>query len=94
MSARQRYAHAPTAFDACPEHCCAALGAKVIAAAGSASKLEVSKTHGGADHAVDYTQPGWQKQVLQLTGGRGVDVIYDPVGMIKGPPPALGVRGG
>jgi threonine dehydrogenase-like Zn-dependent dehydrogenase len=94
MPTRQRYAHAPADLDACPEHCYAALGAKVIAAAGSASKLEVSKTHGGADHAVDYTQPGWQKQVLQLTGGRGVDVIYDPVGMIKGPPAAFGVRGG
>jgi NADPH2:quinone reductase len=33
---------------------------------------------------VDYTKPGWQKTVLELTGGKGVDVIYDPVGMIKG----------
>jgi NADPH2:quinone reductase len=61
-----------------------ALGATVIAAAGSATKLAVSKTYGGADHVVDYTKPGWQKTVLELTGGKGVDVIYDPVGMIKG----------
>jgi NADPH:quinone reductase-like Zn-dependent oxidoreductase len=61
-----------------------ALGATVIAAAGSPTKLAVSKTYGGADHVVDYTKPGWQKTVLELTGGKGVDVIYDPVGMIKG----------
>jgi hypothetical protein len=64
-------------------HPCIALGAKVIAAA-SPAKLEVTKTHGGADHAVDYTRPGWQKDVLKITGGKGVNVVYDPVGMIKG----------
>lgn len=61
-----------------------ALGAKVIAAAGSDAKLEVSKKFGGADYAVDYTKPDWQKEVLKITGGKGVDVIYDPVGLIKG----------
>jgi NADPH:quinone reductase len=61
-----------------------ALGAKVIAAAGSNEKLDIAKKFGGADYAVDYTNPGWQKQVSQITGGKGVDVIYDPVGMIKG----------
>jgi len=60
-----------------------ALGATVIAAAGSQKKLDVAKRHGGADHTVDYTQPGWQKEVLKLTGGKGVDVVYDPVGMIN-----------
>jgi NADPH:quinone reductase-like Zn-dependent oxidoreductase len=39
---------------------------------------------GGADFVVDYTQDGWQKEVLKITGGRGVDVVYDPVGRIKG----------
>ena len=34
---------------------------------------------------MNYTQPSWQQEVLKLTGGKGVDVIYDPVGMIKGP---------
>jgi NADPH2:quinone reductase len=33
---------------------------------------------------VDYTKPNWQKEVMQITGGKGVDVIYDPVGMIRG----------
>jgi len=60
-----------------------ALGAKVIAAAGSDVKLEVSKQYGGADYAVDYSKPDWQKQVLKITGGKGVDVIYDPVGLIR-----------
>ena len=62
-----------------------ALGAKVIAAAGSRDKIDVAVRHGGADYGVDYTQPNWQQEVLKLTGGKGVNVIYDPVGMIKGP---------
>jgi len=60
-----------------------ALGAKVIAAAGSETKLKVSKEQGGADFAVDYTKPDWQKEVLKITGGKGVDVVYDPVGLIR-----------
>ncbi|KAN0113465.1 alcohol dehydrogenase [Russula decolorans] len=59
-----------------------ALGAHVIACA-SPSKLDVARTTGGADFVVDYTQGGWQKEVLKITGGRGVDVVYDPVGRIK-----------
>ena len=61
-----------------------ALGAKVIAAAGSQTKLDVACQLGGADHAVDYTRPGWQKEIMRLTSNKGVDVIYDPVGMING----------
>ncbi|KAJ2925132.1 hypothetical protein H1R20_g11980, partial [Candolleomyces eurysporus] len=60
-----------------------ALGAKVIAAAGSASKIEVAKKFGGADYGVNYSTPGWQKEVLKITGGKGADVIYDPVGLIN-----------
>jgi NADPH:quinone reductase len=59
------------------------LGARVIACA-SPSKLDVARTFGGADFVVDYTKDGWQKEVLKITGGRGVDVVYDPVGRIKG----------
>jgi NADPH:quinone reductase-like Zn-dependent oxidoreductase len=33
---------------------------------------------GGADHVVDYTKPNWQQEVLKITGGKGVDVVYDP----------------
>lgn len=60
-----------------------ALGAKVIAAAGSQEKMDVCKKHGGADYVVNYTSPNWQKQVLEITNGKGVDVIYDPVGRIR-----------
>ena len=60
------------------------LGAKVIAAAGTQEKLDISVKYGGADYAVDYTKSNWQKEVMKITGGKGVDVVYDPVGMIKG----------
>jgi NADPH2:quinone reductase len=49
---------------------------------------------GGADFVVDYTQDGWQKEVLKITGGRGVDVVYDPVGRIKGAIPFTAVLRG
>lgn len=56
-----------------------ALGARVIAAAGGADKGELARAH-GADDTVDYRQDGWSQKVKALTGGRGVDVILDPVG--------------
>jgi NADPH2:quinone reductase len=59
------------------------LGATVIAAAGSQSKLNICKQYGGADYTVDYTKSGWQNEVLQITDGKGVDVVYDPVGRIQ-----------
>ncbi|RIA84971.1 hypothetical protein C1645_782924 [Glomus cerebriforme] len=59
-----------------------ALGAKVIATGGSPEKLAVAKKV-GADHAVNYKDKDWQKQVLKITGGKGVDVVYDPVGLIN-----------
>ncbi|KIM40120.1 hypothetical protein M413DRAFT_446274 [Hebeloma cylindrosporum] len=60
-----------------------ALGAKVIAAAGSQEKVDIAKQFGGADYGVNYSKAGWQKEVLALTKGKGVDVIYDPVGLIN-----------
>jgi NADPH2:quinone reductase len=54
------------------------LGATVIATASTAEKLAVCKKL-GADHVIDYTR-GFREQVKDLTGGRGADVIYDPVG--------------
>lgn len=60
------------------------MGAKVIAAAGSAEKIRISKEYGGADYGIDYTKPEWQKEVMKITGGHGIDVVFDPVGMIKG----------
>lgn len=54
------------------------MGAIVIATAGSDEKLAVVKRE-GADHVINYTH-GFKDQVKALTGGRGADVIYDPVG--------------
>ena len=56
-----------------------ALGAKVIATAGSPGKLEFARAC-GADEALNYSSPAWVDEVKRLTGGRGVDVVYDPVG--------------
>lgn len=55
-----------------------ALGAEVIAAASSAEKLAVAAAH-GADHGVNYAETDLRKAVLDLTGGDGVNVVYDPV---------------
>jgi NADPH:quinone reductase len=56
-----------------------AFGARVIATAGSAEKLEFCRSV-GADHAITYANQGWVEEVKQITAGRGADVIYDPVG--------------
>jgi NADPH2:quinone reductase len=56
-----------------------ALGARVLATASSAPKLEVARAH-GAEKAYDYSTPEWVEQVKRDTGGHGADVIYDPVG--------------
>ncbi|MCJ1309422.1 hypothetical protein MMC25_003081 [Agyrium rufum] len=60
-----------------------AFGAIVIATAGSPRKLEVAKAF-GADHAIDYRVSGWENEVKKLTPkGKGVDIVYDPVGMVE-----------
>ncbi|MGH9659822.1 MAG: NADPH:quinone oxidoreductase family protein [Bryobacteraceae bacterium] len=56
-----------------------ALGARVIATAGSEEKLDFSRRI-GADFALDYSRPDWVDEVKRITGGPGADVIYDPVG--------------
>lgn len=58
-----------------------AVGARVIATAGSKEKLEVAKRF-GADDVVSYDDTDWWKQVLTLTNGEGVDVVYDSVGLV------------
>ncbi|HVB15552.1 MAG TPA: NADPH:quinone oxidoreductase family protein [Stellaceae bacterium] len=55
------------------------LGARVIAAAGSADKLAVARAH-GADELIDYRQESIRDRVRELTAGRGADVVFDPVG--------------
>jgi len=56
-----------------------AMGAKVIAAASSAEKLQVCREH-GADEGIDYSKEDLKDRIKALTGGNGADVIYDPVG--------------
>jgi NADPH:quinone reductase len=56
-----------------------ALGARVIATAGSAEKWDFCLAQ-GAEHALDYRDAAWPDRVKELTGNRGVDVVYDPVG--------------
>jgi NADPH2:quinone reductase len=55
------------------------MGATVIASAGSQAKLDAARNH-GADHLVNYRDCDIRDAVLDITGGRGVDCVYDPVG--------------
>lgn len=55
------------------------MGATVIATAGSDEKLEIPASY-GADHLINYRTDDFKQRVKEITGGRGVDVIYDPVG--------------
>jgi len=56
-----------------------AMGARVIAAAGSDAKLEFAKEL-GADEVVDYSKSDLRNELRLLTDGAGADVVYDPVG--------------
>ena len=56
-----------------------AAGATVIATAGSDEKVEVCRRL-GADHAVNYKTQDFAEEVKRVTGGRGADVVFDPVG--------------
>jgi NADPH2:quinone reductase len=56
-----------------------AMGARVIATAGNEEKLAIAKAH-GADHLINYTKESIRDRVRELTGDKGADVVYDPVG--------------
>lgn len=56
-----------------------AMGARVIATAGGAEKTAAAAEQ-GADHVIDYRAQDIRERVLELTDGRGADVIFDPVG--------------
>jgi NADPH2:quinone reductase len=56
-----------------------AMGATVIAAASTDDKCDLCRQL-GADHAINYSQGNLREELKALTGGRGPDVIYDPVG--------------
>ena len=56
-----------------------AIGARVIACASNDEKLAVCRAH-GADDTIDYVHEDLRERIKQITGGRGVDVVYDAVG--------------
>lgn len=59
-----------------------AVGARVIATASSKEKLDIARQF-GADECVNYTaNPQWWNEVLKLTEGSGVDVVFDSVGLV------------
>jgi NADPH2:quinone reductase len=55
------------------------LGARIIATAGSAPKLEIARAH-GADVGLDYRTDAWIERVNRETNGVGANVVFDPVG--------------
>lgn len=59
--------------------CGKALGATVIATAGSDDKLALARAH-GADHAINYAREDLRARIKELTGGKGADAVFDPVG--------------
>ncbi len=71
-----------------------ALGARVIAAASSEEKLAVCRAH-GADATINYATEDLREAIKAATGGKGPDVIYDPVGGVYAEPAfrAIGWRG-
>lgn len=56
-----------------------AMGARVIAAASSDEKLAICRQH-GADEGINYSSEDLKERIKTLSKGKGVDVIYDPVG--------------
>lgn len=55
------------------------LGATVIGTVGSQAKADLAKAH-GADHVIDYSKEDFVARVKEITGGKGVPVVYDSVG--------------
>jgi NADPH:quinone reductase-like Zn-dependent oxidoreductase/acyl dehydratase len=55
------------------------MGAKVIAAASSEEKLAICKAK-GADFTINYTHEDLREKIKEITDGKGVDVVYDPIG--------------
>jgi NADPH2:quinone reductase len=69
-------------------------GATVLASASSDERLERLKAF-GMDHGINYGRDDLVEQVMKLTGGKGVDLVVDPVGgaTLQGSLGALGYRG-
>jgi NADPH:quinone reductase-like Zn-dependent oxidoreductase len=56
-----------------------ALGATVIGTVGSDEKARIAQAH-GCDHTIVYTRENFAERVMEITGGRGVPVVFDSVG--------------
>ena len=54
-------------------------GARVIATVGTEAKADLAR-RAGAEHVIIYTRQDFEPEVKRITGGRGVDVVYDSVG--------------
>jgi NADPH:quinone reductase-like Zn-dependent oxidoreductase len=59
-----------------------AMGCRVIGTAGSHAKCSYVKGY-GASECFNYSQPDWWEKVLEATDNRGVDVVYDSVGLVN-----------
>ncbi|MEJ7597705.1 MAG: NADPH:quinone oxidoreductase family protein [Kofleriaceae bacterium] len=68
----------------------ALLGAKVIAAASTDDKLALCQRR-GAQEVINYSREDLRERVKQLTGGAGVDIVYDPVGGALAEPAVRGM---
>jgi len=55
------------------------LGATVIGSTTSPEKVELARANGCA-HVLNTHEPGWEKKVREITGGKGVPVVYDSIG--------------
>ncbi|WP_101758100.1 NADPH:quinone oxidoreductase family protein [Oceanicoccus sp. KOV_DT_Chl] len=56
-----------------------AMGARVIAACSSADKLAIAEAN-GADVLINYSEQDLRTTLKEITGGKGIDVVFDPVG--------------
>jgi NADPH2:quinone reductase len=56
-----------------------AIGATVIGTVGSEDKAKLAKAH-GCDHVINYSKENFVERVKEITGGKGVPVVYDSVG--------------
>ena len=68
-------------------------GARVIATAGSDEKLAKAREL-GADETINYSNDKWPKEVKRLTGGRGVDVVFEHTGAATWPGSILSLKRG
>jgi NADPH:quinone reductase-like Zn-dependent oxidoreductase len=68
-------------------------GARVIATASTESKLSKAKDL-GADEIVDYTKKEWPREVRQLTGRKGADVVFEHTGAATWPGSIAALKNG